>query len=152
MPTGITPLNPNQTYTIQVRVGTGTNASFEVRVNGNVDMSGIGNLGANNNGAIRLGGNSAYTTNYYYDDININSQSFPGGPVPPPGRVPNTLLAEQAPGINADGALTAVSVFPQAVPVILSNQLSLLGLSVQETGSTHRLALQDPPSQRGGDE
>src|SRR5207248_8681506 len=31
--TGITPLNPNQTYTIQVKVGTGTNASFEVRVN-----------------------------------------------------------------------------------------------------------------------
>src|SRR5207302_8068827 len=121
--TGITPINPNQTYTIAVRLGTGTNAPFEVRVNGAVDMSGSGNFGNNNNGSIRLGGNSAYTTNYYYDYININSQGFPGGPVPPPGRIPNILLAEQAPGINADGALTAVSVFPQAVPVILSNQL-----------------------------
>src|SRR5207253_1966646 len=76
--TGTTTLNPNQTYTIAVKVGTGGSASWEVRINGNLEMSGIGNLGSNNNGSLLLGGNSLYTTNYFYDDVAINSQGFPG--------------------------------------------------------------------------
>src|SRR5207244_7408916 len=66
--TGTTTLNPNQTYTISAKIGTGTNAPWEIRINGNLELSGTGNLGTNNNGSIKLGGNNAYTTTYYHDD------------------------------------------------------------------------------------
>ena len=69
--TGSTVLQPNEVYTISAEVGTGSNASWVVRINGNVEISGTGNLGTNNNGALELGGGSAYTTNYYYDDVEI---------------------------------------------------------------------------------
>src|SRR5579871_4846022 len=75
---GTTTLLPNQTYTISAKIGTGVNAPFQILVNGNVELSGTGNLGAGNNGSIRLGGNSAYTTNYYYDNIAIAANGFPG--------------------------------------------------------------------------
>src|SRR5439155_12648119 len=81
---GTTVLNPNQTYTISARIGTGSNASWEIRVNGNVEMSGTGNLGNTNNGSIKLGGNNAYTTNYYYDDVSISSNVQTGLVVVPP--------------------------------------------------------------------
>src|SRR5579871_2484667 len=76
--TGTTTLNPNQTYTISAKIGTGTNAPYEVRINGNVELSGTANLGAGNNGSIKLGGGSAYTTNYYYDDVAIAANGYPG--------------------------------------------------------------------------
>jgi PKD domain len=41
-------------------------------------MSGTANLGNNPNGSIRLGGNSAYTTNYIYDDVTVAQNGFPG--------------------------------------------------------------------------
>src|SRR5439155_3887549 len=74
--TGSTTLVSGQAYTISTKIGTGTNAAWEVRINGNVEMSGTGNLGTNNNGSIKLGGGSAYTTNYYYDDVAIASQGY----------------------------------------------------------------------------
>src|SRR5207249_4917219 len=77
---GPTMLKPNQTYAISAKIGTGPNADWEVRINGNVEMSNTGNLGNNNNGAIKLGGGLAYTTNYFYDDVLIsNSGVGPGG-------------------------------------------------------------------------
>src|SRR5439155_8219251 len=76
--TGSTVLASGQVYTISAKIGTGTNAAWEVRVNGTVELSGTGNLGTNNNGSVKLGGGSAYTTNYYYDDVAINSQGYPG--------------------------------------------------------------------------
>ena len=69
--TGSTVLQPNQVYTISAEIGIGSNASWVIRINGNVEMSGTGNLGTNNNGALEFGGDSAYTTNYYYDDVEI---------------------------------------------------------------------------------
>src|SRR5207247_451925 len=79
--TGTTTLNPNQTYTIGVRVGSSSNGGWEVRISGNLEMNGTGNLDANN-GSILLGGNSNYTANYYYDDVSISGQGFSGqGPV-----------------------------------------------------------------------
>ena len=75
--TGTNQLLAGQTYTISAKIGTGSTAAWEVRVNGLYDMSGTGNLGSNNNGSILLGGGSAYTTNYYYDDVSINSQDYP---------------------------------------------------------------------------
>ena len=79
--TGSTTLQSNTVYTISAMIGPGTNAAWQVLVNGKVELSGTGNLGSTNNGSIRLGGNSAYTTNYFYDDVQINSQGYPG-PVP----------------------------------------------------------------------
>jgi hypothetical protein len=79
--TGSTVLAPGQVNSISAMIGTGSNAPWEIRTNGNVEMSGSGNLGTNNNGSVKLGGNGTYTTTYYYDDVAINSQGYPG-PVP----------------------------------------------------------------------
>jgi hypothetical protein len=79
--TGTRTLASGQIYTISAMIGTGSSAAWQVLLNGNVEMSGTGNLGSNNNGSLKLGGNSAYTTTFYYDDVCINSQALPG-PVP----------------------------------------------------------------------
>ncbi|HLJ98265.1 MAG TPA: PKD domain-containing protein [Gemmataceae bacterium] len=79
--TGRTVLRPNQIYTITAVIGTGTNAPWVVSINGNVEMSGTGNLGTTNNGALELGGNDRYTTNYYYDDIQISAIGVGGPPI-----------------------------------------------------------------------
>jgi hypothetical protein len=79
--TGTTTLNSGQVYAISATIGTGSNAAWEIRINGGVEMSGTANLGGNNNGSLKLGGNGAYTTTYDYDDVAINSQAYPG-PVP----------------------------------------------------------------------
>jgi hypothetical protein len=76
--TGTTALASGQVYTISAKIGTGSSASWEIRINGTVEISGTGNLGSNNNGSIKLGGNSSYTATYDYDDVAINSQSYPG--------------------------------------------------------------------------
>ena len=75
--TGTTALSPNQTYTISAKIGTGASGAWEVRINGNVEMSGNGYLGSGNNGSIKLGGGSPYTTNYYYDDVAISANTYP---------------------------------------------------------------------------
>jgi hypothetical protein len=73
--TGSTMLQPNHMYTISAEIGTGSSGSWVIRINGNVEMSGTGNLGTNNNGAIELGGGNAYTGTYFYDDILISALS-----------------------------------------------------------------------------
>jgi hypothetical protein len=70
---GTTTLNPGIPYTISAKIGTGMSASYEIRINGNLELSGTGNFGTNNNGSLLLGGRSSYTTNYYYDDVSINN-------------------------------------------------------------------------------
>ena len=79
--TGSTVLQPNTVYTLSARIGSGSTAAWQVLLNGNVELSGTGNFGTLNNGSIKLGGDNRYTSNYYYDDVQINSQSYPG-PVP----------------------------------------------------------------------
>jgi hypothetical protein len=79
--TGNTVLQANKIYTISAMIGTGSNAAWQILLNGNVELSGTGNFGSSNNGSIKLGGDNPYTANYYYDDVQINSQGFPG-PVP----------------------------------------------------------------------
>jgi hypothetical protein len=91
---GTTTLNPNQTYTISAKIGTGMSGAFEVRINGTAEMSGTANLGPNNNGSIKLGGGTNYTTNYYYDDVAINSQNYPSSPAPPGGSSAPMLLSQ----------------------------------------------------------
>ncbi|HLJ91742.1 MAG TPA: PKD domain-containing protein [Gemmataceae bacterium] len=82
--TGSTVLQPNWIYTISAVIGTGTNAPWVVSINGNVEMSGTGNLGTNNNGALELGGNRAYTSTYYYDDVQISAIGVGGPPMVAP--------------------------------------------------------------------
>jgi hypothetical protein len=78
--TGNTQLQANTVYTISAAIGTGSDAPWEILINGNMEMSsdqsGDGNLGTKANGSIELGGNNAYTTNYYYDDVDVNAGSF----------------------------------------------------------------------------
>src|SRR5262249_10206521 len=73
--TGTTVLNSGQVYTISAKIGTGSNAAWEVRINGTIEMSGSTNLGTNNKRSLRLRGNGRYTGTYYYDDVAINSQA-----------------------------------------------------------------------------
>ena len=79
--TGITTLASGQVYAISAMIGTGANAAWEIRINGSLEMSGTANLGTTDNGSLKLGGNGAYTDTYYYDDVAVNSQAYPG-PVP----------------------------------------------------------------------
>jgi hypothetical protein len=75
--TGTTTLNPNQVYSITATVGTGTSgAIWEIGIDGRVEMSGRGNLGMFFNGSINLGGTSACTDTYYYDDIALSWSSL----------------------------------------------------------------------------
>jgi hypothetical protein len=74
---GSTILQPYQVYTISAMIGTGSNAAWQVLINGTIELSGTGNLGSTNNGSIKLGGDNLYTTNYYYDDVAIDSQGYP---------------------------------------------------------------------------
>jgi hypothetical protein len=80
--TGGTVLASGQVYAISAMIGTGSTASWQVLVNGNVEMSGTGNLGTTNNGSIKLGGNASYTATYYYDNVAINSSAYPAAPPP----------------------------------------------------------------------
>ncbi|HLJ94242.1 MAG TPA: PKD domain-containing protein, partial [Gemmataceae bacterium] len=83
--TGSTVLQPNWIYTISAVIGTGGNAPWVVSINGNVEMSGTGNLGTNNNGALELGGNGYYTSTSYYDDVQISAIGVGGPPMVEPG-------------------------------------------------------------------
>jgi len=76
--TGTTVLSSGKIYTIDAKIGTGSSAPWEVRINSVVEMSGTANLGTNNNGSIKLGGNVSYTDTYYYDDVAIDAQAYPG--------------------------------------------------------------------------
>ena len=102
--TGSTTLQPNTIYTLSVMVGTGTSAAWQVLINGNVEMSGTGNLGTSNNGSIRLGGNAPYTNNFYYDDIAIASQGYPtvgGGGARRPGGGPSGGVDESSSSVKS---------------------------------------------------
>src|SRR5205807_1508502 len=52
--TGSTTLVSGQAYTISAKIGTGSNAAWEIRINGVVEMSGTGDLGSSNNVALNL--------------------------------------------------------------------------------------------------
>jgi hypothetical protein len=138
MPTGSTVLSPGQVYTISVKVGTGTSAAWEVRINGKVEMGGTnGNFGANNNGSLELGGNSTYTTNYYYDDVAINSLGYQaGGAAAPVGASQAAALVDQPPPATADPApggtiasSMVVATLPEAQPVQPISQPVLVSTS-----------------------
>jgi hypothetical protein len=150
--TGSTTLTGGQVNTISAKIGTGSNAAYEIRINGTVEMSGSGNLGAANNGSVKLGGNNTYTATYYYDSVAINSQGYPaGGAAALP--VSSGLPLRVAQAVNADRTL-AGSLFSandgtlqQTVPVLLplqaapetTNPFSEAPLTKRATGSTAAL-------------
>jgi hypothetical protein len=69
----------NTWHQIELMVGTGNPASWEVRLNGTTELSGTtANLGTNNNGSINIGGGSNYTSDYVVDDIAIDSGTWVG--------------------------------------------------------------------------
>src|SRR5262249_44147537 len=51
--TGSTVLQAGQVYALSAKIGTGTSAAWEVRINGTTEMSGTNNLGGNNNGSVK---------------------------------------------------------------------------------------------------
>src|SRR5207244_8096418 len=75
--TGSTTITSAQQFTIRVKIGTGQVAGWEVQVGGVLEISGTGNLGVTNNGAINLGGKSAATALCYYDNVYVNQQVYP---------------------------------------------------------------------------
>ena len=76
--TGHTVLSSGKVYTLDAKIGTGTSAPWEVRINSVIEMSGTANLGTANNGSIKIGGNVTYTDTYYFDDVAIDGQAYPG--------------------------------------------------------------------------
>ncbi|HLJ95990.1 MAG TPA: hypothetical protein VKU02_22640, partial [Gemmataceae bacterium] len=108
------------------------------RINGNVELSGTANLGAGNNGSIKLGGGSAYTTNYYYDDVAIAANGYPGGNAPPPGGAATVLLISQPQAVVSNGTVGTVqtsatgSTLSAAIPVLLPKQSLFQQASVQD--------------------
>ena len=76
--TGTTTLNSGQTYIIDAKIGTGSSAPWEVRINSVPEINGTNNLGTTNNGSIKLGGSASYTDTYYFDDVQIDSMAWPG--------------------------------------------------------------------------
>jgi ABC-type polysaccharide/polyol phosphate export permease len=67
---GTTLLAPGQVYAISAKVGTGSNAAWEIRINEDREMSGVANLGNANNGSLKL------ATTYNYQDVSINSHAW----------------------------------------------------------------------------
>src|SRR5262249_39284674 len=139
-----------QVYTLSAMIGTGSNAPWEIRINGNVEMSssmsGSADLGTKNNGSIKLGGNAAYTTTYYYDDVAINSLGYPGGGAAAAPRGPSLPVHLFGPGQSINAVVASVgtlfssanvSTLPQAVPVVLPSHLRPLQ-SAADSASTRR--------------
>jgi hypothetical protein len=140
---GTTILMPGQIYTISAKIGTGTDAAFEIRIDGVVEISGGGNLGTNNNGSILLGGNSTYTTNYYYDDVAINSQDYPSGggaaAAPTSSSAPPLLTPVQVVNFSPTGTLLSFATVispPHDRPVMSQSQPVTLSAAGQDSGVT----------------
>lgn len=78
---GGTALSTNTWYRIEVKVGTGASASYEVRIDGTTELSGTGDLNATNNGECAFGkisNRNGQTVDFYYDDILISDSDWPG--------------------------------------------------------------------------
>jgi len=145
--TGTTVLAPGQVYTISAKIGTGTNAAWEIRLNGNVEISGSGNLGTVNNGSIKLGGNLAYTDTYYYDDVAINSLGYPGGGAAAAPRGPSLPVLQVSPAQAINAGLAPVGTLFSSANVgtppqtVLPSQLWPLQPAGGGVSSTRRPAV-----------
>lgn len=78
---GATVLAQDSWYTIEVRIPTGSgNNPYEVRINGNTELSGVGSFGSSQHTTAYLGkvGNDTATYELYFDDVAIDDAAFPG--------------------------------------------------------------------------
>lgn len=82
---GSATLSTSTWYRIEVKVGTGTNAPYEVKVDGTVDITGTSsNLTSNNNASFTFGRpsgrilNGALSYLMFIDDVRVDSDGYPG--------------------------------------------------------------------------
>jgi hypothetical protein len=75
--TGRTMLKQGGVYLLQAQIGSGTDAPWEVRVNGLVELQGTGDLRSQHNGGIRLGGDVNCTDDLYFAEIAIDDGNYP---------------------------------------------------------------------------
>lgn len=79
--TGSTALSTGTAYRIGVLCGTGASGSWEVRINGSVEISGTGDLTTTNGGAVQLGkvaNRNDETVDFYYGTVWIDDAEFKG--------------------------------------------------------------------------
>lgn len=80
--TGSTVLVASRWYWIDVKVGTGTSAAWELRINGVTELSGsTANLTTTNNGSFRLGkgvNRNGNSVEFYYDDAGVDDAAYLG--------------------------------------------------------------------------
>lgn len=79
--TGSTALSSSTWYRIEPKVGTGASASWEVLIDGAVEISGTADLTASNNGFSVYGKHadvSGQSVDFFYDDIAVDDAAYPG--------------------------------------------------------------------------
>lgn len=79
---GATTLSANTWYKINVSVGTGAAANYEVLIDDASEFSGTANLNTNNNVSIRLGkvtNTSTQAIDWFFDDVVIDDAAYPAG-------------------------------------------------------------------------
>ncbi len=79
--TGTTVLSSGTWYRIEAKIGTGTTAAWEVKINGTTEISGTGDLRTINSGLIKVGkvaNRNSQTVNFFYDDIKVRDDDYPG--------------------------------------------------------------------------
>ena len=114
--TGSTVLSANTWYLIEVKVGTGASAAWEVKINGTSEISGTSNLLASNNTRWNFGksvNSNGQSVEFYYDDLLVSDSAYPGA-----GEcriaVPNAIGTYQTATVGAGaGHYQAVSEVPE---------------------------------------
>ena len=74
-------LSANTWYRIEVKCGVGSNADYAILIDGFAELSGSGNVGADNSDTAYFGKVTNLNSNsvdYYYDDIAISDNTYPG--------------------------------------------------------------------------
>ena len=78
---GATTLSTGTWYRIEVLVGTGGSANYELKIDGITELSGTGDLLTSNNKEMAFGkvlDRNGQSVEFYYDDIYIDDAAFPG--------------------------------------------------------------------------
>lgn len=79
--TGSTTLSSGTWYRLEAKVGTGTSADWEVKINGTSEISGTGNLGTNGTNEADFGkrtNENGQSVDFFYDDIRWADDAYPG--------------------------------------------------------------------------
>lgn len=77
--TGTNPLVAGTYYYLEMKIGNGVTGVYEVRINGNSEFSGTGNVEGTNTGDLRLGkvrNVNGQTVDFYYDDVYLDDAAY----------------------------------------------------------------------------